>query len=77
MARNVKPDDVVRQRMFGATNGPKVRDLHEGNWQKHYPPPQGSQSQADFALIDMIAFLHRQPRTMRPHIQRIGIGRAE
>jgi hypothetical protein len=49
-------DDVVRQRMFAARNGEKARDLHEGNWQKHYPPPQGSQSQGDYALVDIIAF---------------------
>ena len=52
----VESDDVVRQRMFAARNGEKARDLHEGNWQKHYPPPQGSQSQGDFALVDIIAF---------------------
>ncbi|KEQ53386.1 AAA family ATPase [Sphingobium chlorophenolicum] len=52
----IESDDVLRQRMFAAANGEKARDLHDGNWQKHYPPPHGSQSQADFALVDIIAF---------------------
>lgn len=36
----------------GAANGMKFADLWAGNWQTHYP----SQSEADFGLIDMIAF---------------------
>jgi hypothetical protein len=35
-----------------AANGDKFRDLFEGNWDRYY----SSQSEADFALIDIIAF---------------------
>lgn len=47
-----EPDNVVIQKILNAANGDKVRDLVSGNWQIHYP----SQSEADFALIDIIAY---------------------
>lgn len=47
-----EPDEVIIAKCLGATNGDKVRDLVSGNWQLHY----GSQSEADFALIDIIAY---------------------
>jgi hypothetical protein len=47
-----EPDHVVIQKCLNAANGDKVRDLVSGNWQHHYP----SQSEADFALIDIIAY---------------------
>ena len=45
-------DEVVIAKCLNAANGDKVRDLVSGNWQAHY----GSQSEADFALIDIIAY---------------------
>lgn len=48
-------DDVVRGRMFSATNREKARDLYEGRWQTHFPNSKGP-SEADFALVDIIAF---------------------
>lgn len=45
-------DASILNRMFGAVNGDKARDLHEGRWDKHYQ----SQSEADFAYIDIVAF---------------------
>ncbi|WP_294267014.1 AAA family ATPase [uncultured Sphingomonas sp.] len=50
-----EPDDVVRERMFAAANGDKARDLYEGRWQQHH----GSQSEADFALVDIVGFYSR------------------
>ena len=47
-----EPDEIVIQKCLNASNGDKVRDLVSGNWQHHYP----SQSEADFALIDIIAY---------------------
>lgn len=49
---DAEPDNVVIQKVLNAANGDKVRDLVSGDWQKHYP----SQSEADFALIDIIAY---------------------
>lgn len=47
------PDDDILRIAASAANGEKFHDLFTlGNWQKYYP----SQSEADFALIDIIAF---------------------
>lgn len=45
-------DNSICDKAFAAINGEKFKDLYLGNWQAHYP----SQSQADFALINIIAF---------------------
>lgn len=45
-------DATILERMFTAANGEKARDLYEGRWDKHY----ASQSEADFALCDIVAF---------------------
>lgn len=49
------PDSVIRERMFGASNGAKTRALWDGGWQQYYP----SQSEADFALINIIWYFCR------------------
>lgn len=46
------PDEDVIARARNAANGEKFAELFEGQWQKYY----GSQSDADFALIDIIQF---------------------
>lgn len=46
-------DDDILKIASTAANAEKFNDLFfEGNWQKYYP----SQSEADFALVDMLAF---------------------
>jgi hypothetical protein len=46
-------DERILEIAASAANGEKFYDLyHVGNWQKYYP----SQSEADFALFDIIAF---------------------
>lgn len=45
-------DNSVLTRMFEAVNGDKARDLYNGEWSNYYP----SASEADFALIDIIAY---------------------
>lgn len=45
-------DNTILSRMFEAVNGDKARDLYNGEWANYYP----SQSEADFALIDIIAY---------------------
>lgn len=48
-----KEDDAsILTRMFEAVNGDKARDLYEGRWDTFYQ----SQSEADFALVDIAAF---------------------
>lgn len=47
------PDEEVLKIANTAANSEKFKDLYyEGNWQKYYP----SQSEADFALFDILAF---------------------
>lgn len=45
-------DTNVYNIAYGAINGEKFKDLYDGQWIQHYP----SQSEADFALIDMLSF---------------------
>lgn len=49
---DTETDDKVIAKVLNAANGAKVRDLVTGNWQQYY----SSQSEADFALIDIIAY---------------------
>lgn len=46
-----EPDVAIVARMMAAANGKKAKALYEGRWQ----PAYASQSEADFALINIIA----------------------
>lgn len=48
----VESDDEVISKATRAVNGDKFAALREGRWQEYYP----SQSEADFAFVDIIAF---------------------
>lgn len=53
LARAVSTDEEILNTARTATNAEKFIDLFDhGNWQKYYP----SQSEADFALVDILAF---------------------
>lgn len=54
---DAEPDDVVWNRAQQAANGALFEALWAGNWQQVY----GSQSEADFALIDILAFYTQSP----------------
>lgn len=61
-AEQSEEDAVVIERGKNAQNGEKFSQLWEGNWQHLYP----SQSEADFALMDMLAFYTKHiPQLMR------------
>jgi len=45
-------DEAIFKRAESAENGDKFRDLYNGNWMPYY----SSQSEADFALVDIFAF---------------------
>jgi len=51
-------DEDILIRASGAVNGLKFIDLWEGNWQKYYndDPSKVSCNEADYALIDILAF---------------------
>lgn len=63
-------DEEILKQASNAINGQKFSDLYKGDWQNYYPKQaaagQGS-SEADFALIDIIAFYTQN----RNQIQRI------
>lgn len=48
----IMEDDDVMSMASNAVNGEKFNDLYSGDWQKHYE----SQSEADMALVNIIAF---------------------
>lgn len=48
-------DEQILERAYKAVNGEKFVDLYEGNWENYY----SSQSEADFALLDILAFYSR------------------
>lgn len=63
MAEAKESDEEVYKRALSAANGDKFNDLFNGNWQYLYQ----SQSEADFALVDIVAFYTQN----RAQIQRI------
>lgn len=57
----------------GAANGEKFFDLWNGNWQKYY----ASQSEADYALIDIISFYSDSPAQIRDLFMMSGLGQRD
>lgn len=51
-AKEILSDKEVIAQACAASNAQKFKDLLDGNWQIYY----GSQSEADFAFVDIIAF---------------------
>jgi hypothetical protein len=47
-----EPDDIICNRAANASNGTKFVNLYQGYWKPEY----ASQSEADFALVDIIAY---------------------
>lgn len=54
-------DDAIIERAAGAVNGEKFTKLFMGDWQGEYP----SQSEADLALVDIIAFYTQNKEQIR------------
>lgn len=65
------PDEEVIIRASGAMNGEKFQHLWAGNWQLDYP----SQSEADFALIDILAFYTQNRAQITRLFRRSGLGK--
>lgn len=66
-------DDELWQMASSANNGEKFLRLFYGNWQEDY----GSQSEADFALIDIIAFYTDSPDQVRRAFLASALGQRE
>lgn len=54
----------------GAANGDKFFNLWNGNWQQYY----ASQSEADFAIINILAFYSDSPTQVRDLFMQCGLG---
>lgn len=54
-------NEAIYQRALSAANGDKFNALWNGNWRDFYP----SQSEADFALIDILSFYSRNRHQIR------------
>jgi hypothetical protein len=63
-------DEEIYNKAIAAKNGEKFHDLWHGNWRNHYE----TQSEADFALFDIIAFYtqHRPQIVRMFHISELG-----
>lgn len=73
LAEAKEEDDVVVQRATEAANGEKFADLYAGRWQDHYP----SQSEADFALVDIIAFYSHNRAQIARIFRASGLGQRD
>lgn len=73
-------DNMIIVRAMNAANGTKFRDLLSGNWQIHYPAQANAgqgPSEADFALIDMIAFYTTNNEQIRRIFLASGLGQRD
>jgi hypothetical protein len=66
-------DGVIIGRAMDAANGTKFRDLFEGNWDRYY----SSQSEADFALIDIVAFYTQNRAQIARIFRSSGLGQRD
>lgn len=73
LAEQKETDEVVSEKAFRAANGKKFADLYSGNWQDHYP----SQSEADFALIDILAFYTQNRAQISRMFRMSGLGKRD
>lgn len=73
VAEEKEPDDVIIQRATAAANGDKFAALLAGNWQDYYP----SQSEADFALVDIIAFYTQNRAQISRMFRASGLGQRD
>jgi hypothetical protein len=63
-------DETIINRAISALNGDKFKGLLEGRWEEYY----SSQSEADFALIDIIAFYTQNRDQITRIFRQSGLG---
>ena len=63
----------VLEQMFSAVNGEKAEMLYKGQWEGLYP----SQSEADFALIDIIAFYTQNRKQIADIFRKSALGKRD
>lgn len=72
-ATAVYEDDAVLTQAADASNGEKFKDLWHGNWQQYYQ----SQSEADFAFIDIVAFYSKNKEQIIRLFHRSALGQRD
>ena len=70
LAEAKETDEEIYNRAFSANNGEKFAALFAGNWQDYYQ----SQSEADFALVDIIAFYTQNRAQIARMFRASGLG---
>ena len=73
LAEAKETDEIVIQRATAAANGDKFAALLAGNWQDYYP----SQSEADFALVDIVAFYSQNRAQIARIFRNSGLGQRD
>lgn len=73
VAEAKETDAEVIARATAAVNGDKFAALLAGNWQDYYP----SQSEADFALVDIVAFYTQNRAQIARIFRESGLGKRE
>lgn len=66
-------DDDILNQAADASNGEKFKDLWFGNWQQYYQ----SQSEADFAFIDIVAFYSKNKEQIIRLFHRSALGQRD
>jgi len=67
----LQSDTEIYEAAANAQNGEKFIDLWEGNWQRYYP----SQSEADYALIDILSFYTQNGEQIRRLFRASALGK--
>ena len=73
VAEAKETDEEILARATAAANGKKFADLYAGNWQDYYQ----SQSEADFALVDIVAFYSQNRAQISRIFRASGLGQRE
>lgn len=73
LAEAKETDEEVFKRAVTAANGDKFAELYAGNWQGMY----SSQSEADFALVDIIAFYTQNRAQIARMFRASGLGQRD
>lgn len=73
VAEATESDQQVIERATAAANGDKFANLYAGRWSDYYQ----SQSEADFALVDIVAFYSQNRAQIARIFQNSGLGQRE
>lgn len=77
----MESDEIIVERARNARNGDKFSALYDGEWRDYFGPQFGhdgiGQSEADFALVDILAFYTQNRAQIRRIFMRSQLGKRE